>query len=333
MGEPLITAYFVCAGVLLMGACHALVMSRTSPYPHAARVFSALCLCFALFQFFCGLQYAQKTQEAALHMHKWLNLFSLAIIPLLSYCMAALSTTRGHVYFSAALAAMIAGYIVYNFASPYGYRFTSLRPDSAMQLPWGEQLYLLSGVPTPATIGLRTAQLVLLVQVTLFARKQGSLGKGFVRGVVIVSGVLMFVSLSMGGLADAGKINAPYLGGFGFLVMLGAYSLLQRRDMKDSGDERQRISEALDQEVAIHGKTRERLEQLLYHDPLTGLPNRAGMLALLEQQQAAAHHSNGKLAVLLVELDQFDLVNATQGHGASSWSLAPWPWVALTRSN
>jgi diguanylate cyclase (GGDEF)-like protein/PAS domain S-box-containing protein len=64
--------------------------------------------------------------------------------------------------------------------------------------------------------------------------------------------------------------------------------------------------------------TRDRLERELshwaLHDALTGLPNRVLFHDRLREAVAQAEESGGEVAVLLVDLDDFTLVNDTAGH-------------------
>ena len=52
------------------------------------------------------------------------------------------------------------------------------------------------------------------------------------------------------------------------------------------------------------------------HDPLTGLPNRAFFLELLESALAQRSTDSGDVAVLFVDLDRFKIVNDALGHEA-----------------
>jgi diguanylate cyclase (GGDEF)-like protein/PAS domain S-box-containing protein len=53
-----------------------------------------------------------------------------------------------------------------------------------------------------------------------------------------------------------------------------------------------------------------------YHDPLTGLPNRALFLERLGRALDGARRSGSELAVFFLDLDRFKLVNDTLGHSA-----------------
>jgi diguanylate cyclase (GGDEF)-like protein len=55
---------------------------------------------------------------------------------------------------------------------------------------------------------------------------------------------------------------------------------------------------------------------LAYHDPLTGLPNRAQLTERLTDELRTAAADGGALALLYVDLNDFKLVNDSLGHGA-----------------
>jgi diguanylate cyclase (GGDEF)-like protein len=60
------------------------------------------------------------------------------------------------------------------------------------------------------------------------------------------------------------------------------------------------------------GALTQELQRRASSDPLTGLVNRTAFVALLQQE--LAHHTEGAVAVLFVDLDDFKTVNDTLGH-------------------
>jgi diguanylate cyclase (GGDEF)-like protein/PAS domain S-box-containing protein len=60
----------------------------------------------------------------------------------------------------------------------------------------------------------------------------------------------------------------------------------------------------------------EHIENLAYHDALTGLPNRASFSLLLNHAISRARRNGGGFAILFIDLDGFKQVNDTLGHEA-----------------
>jgi diguanylate cyclase (GGDEF)-like protein/PAS domain S-box-containing protein len=60
----------------------------------------------------------------------------------------------------------------------------------------------------------------------------------------------------------------------------------------------------------------EKIKQLAFFDPLTGLPNRRKLLDRLQYAIALNHRTNSQFAVFMLDLDKFKAVNDRLGHAA-----------------
>ena len=69
-------------------------------------------------------------------------------------------------------------------------------------------------------------------------------------------------------------------------------------------------------DVSARRRSEERLAHLAFHDPLTGLPNRATVEEQLGRELARAARDRSTVAALYIDLDQFKLVNDSLGHAA-----------------
>lgn len=64
----------------------------------------------------------------------------------------------------------------------------------------------------------------------------------------------------------------------------------------------------------VMDEERARMQQLAFHDGLTGLPNRSLFLSLLNQAMNHAIQQQQPLALMFIDLDRFKAVNDTHGH-------------------
>jgi diguanylate cyclase (GGDEF)-like protein len=71
---------------------------------------------------------------------------------------------------------------------------------------------------------------------------------------------------------------------------------------------------AILRDVTERKAAEERIHQLAFYDPLTGLQNRESLVAGLERGVDAAHNRGGRLDLFYIDLDQFKRINDTLGH-------------------
>ncbi len=86
------------------------------------------------------------------------------------------------------------------------------------------------------------------------------------------------------------------------------------RAVIEGDDEIGRLAASFNRMAAGIAERETRIRHLAFHDPLTGLPNRAYFCQSLDQVIAQAHRTRGTAAVLCLDLDHFKSVNEMSGH-------------------
>ena len=67
-------------------------------------------------------------------------------------------------------------------------------------------------------------------------------------------------------------------------------------------------------DITARKQAEEKIHELAFFDPLTGLPNRTLLLDRLKQTIVASSRSGGHAALLIIDLDNFKTLNDTRGH-------------------
>ncbi len=77
-----------------------------------------------------------------------------------------------------------------------------------------------------------------------------------------------------------------------------------------------RVQLAITRDITERKAAEEKIKQLAFYDPLTGLPNRRKLLDRLQYAITINHRANSQFAVFMMDLDKFKAVNDSLGHAA-----------------
>jgi diguanylate cyclase (GGDEF)-like protein len=102
------------------------------------------------------------------------------------------------------------------------------------------------------------------------------------------------------------------------LILLLVVTLLRTRQLREKGRKLERLVNERTRELEL---SREQLRIQLAHDVLTGMLNRAGILAELNAEMDRTQREEGTLLVALVDLDQFKRINDAHGYQAGDEAL------------
>ncbi|KAF7600701.1 MAG: hypothetical protein CGU29_15195 [Candidatus Dactylopiibacterium carminicum] len=321
MTSPLISAYLVSVGILLMAGAHAAILACGRNHAAAKCLFAALCFGFAGFQFFNAMQNAAPDHASALAAHRWVGFFSILVIPLIGCATAALDTRRFPLRTMLALIAFSALAITYNFLTPYGYRFYKLAPDLMLTLPWGEHVWLIRGEPTLIYRLIRLVSLCVMIYMMQVVFSHAQLRDRLSRLLIGAGVAVLMVAALLAGMSDSGTLAIPYLGGFVFVFLAGAFSLLIRRELIRHALNEKRIERALHREARSRRLADARADRNLHTDTLTGLPNRAGFFLKLQALMAQGAHQDAMIVVLRLDIDRLGILKGTHGIATSDEAL------------
>jgi diguanylate cyclase (GGDEF)-like protein len=92
-----------------------------------------------------------------------------------------------------------------------------------------------------------------------------------------------------------------------------------------------RVNRTLEAEIFERKRAEELLRRLAYHDALTGLPNRTLLKDRFTMAVSAARRNETNVALLVVDLDNFKVVNEEHGHDVGDDLLVSFAKILQTR--
>ena len=293
--EPgiLIAVLYISAGIAFTGAVQGIAMIATiDPRSRPFWLYTALSVIVVFLQIEVAQYHTAASLAAAVTAQKWMNAAALVFLPLL-FAFIAFYTGQFRIKpWLTTLSIACAGLIAANFLMPFGIRFDHAS-SIPIDFPWGERLQILRG----SASGVSSIVYFLFFGVLLWGLFQAAtlIRRGdLLTGAFIGTSLLAVIIGAMATrLEDLGVFRFIYTGGFSFLVFVIFMEIMVSSD--------------------LHKASRQ-IKQLAFNDPLTGLPNRSALLSLLHDALEQARPVKNRVAVLIINMNHFDIINDPLGH-------------------
>lgn len=228
-----IPAYFVSAGIALFTGLLAAVMRVVGRQPSLYLAFAVMCFCAAGYQFTsAGYYMAGTVVEAATTLH-W-QITSLTIFfPAFFIYVARYTGQRQFKPWLVLITLLYGGMLVFNWATPYGLRFSSLEMIEPLRLPWGEMLHRFSGTASLGNEFFRTVSSAVILWVLWRSVVQYLRGERRMALFLAACQVLLIAATVWGAMIDHGLIDSFYIGGFAFLGLVLLMSVSMALELRD----------------------------------------------------------------------------------------------------
>jgi diguanylate cyclase (GGDEF)-like protein len=184
----------------------------------------------------------------------------------------------------------------------------------------GTVIFLLSGNTGLLAADAGASFLVLLP--LLWVSVRFSTGVAYPMFVAVMGTVIVATLAGYGPYAGVGKggifvVFAQMAIGFGgSVLLLGAASEEQRTAEKALRQLNRELERRVEERTSELQESKQELERVALHDPLTGLPNRRFLEERFASSRAAALRKRDRVGFLLIDLDHFKEINDTLGHAA-----------------
>jgi PAS domain S-box-containing protein len=216
----IVPAYVVGSGIALCAAVQFGLAGMVGERSRLHRAFSAVCACAAGHLYTSAGYYSASTVQQAAELLRWQTAFAILFSPVFFWFVALYTDQKRIRPWLSLISLACIVCLIANFTSPYGLRFSSLRPDEPLRLPWGESLARFTGTVSPWRSGL----LLLNTSILLWAIWRAAvLFKRRRRPGVLYLGLycaIQFATIPAGFLSELGVAHLFYTGGFAFLALV-----------------------------------------------------------------------------------------------------------------
>lgn len=277
--------------------------------------YAMLCLCIAGLAFFNALLGLAQNQQHAVEMLRAMCTFAALSFPFFFTFVGCYTGRPLRQRTLGIITAVCLGFALFNQISPGTMFYSHISGMQASELPWGEWVTRLNGIPSPLgwTFHLLTylAFAWALAMVTMQFRR-GDRMPAMLLGLCLS---IQFAALLWGDIViDLMGMPYPYVDAFSFLPFVLLMGLSMASQLHQRTMQLEQTTRRLRAEASTREEAELSLRHLAYHDALTGLPNRLRILDMIAESATGARRTRSHCAAMVIDLDNFKTINDALGH-------------------
>jgi PAS domain S-box-containing protein len=240
----IIPAYLVSFGIVLCAAVQFGLAGLVGERSRLYQALSAACLAIAGYVYMTAEYYSARSVLQAARLLRWQCAFFIVFVPVFAWFVSLYTKQERSKLWLTLVGLVSAISLVVNFASPFSIRFSILRADEPLRLPWGESLSGFSGEVTVWRRGMPL--LASAVFIWAIWRAVGLFKKSWHRSALVLAVycVIQLATGVQGYLIDAGAIRTFYTAGFpvvGLVVFMSASLALEFHARNAALKQRERL--------------------------------------------------------------------------------------------